>query len=123
MTTNDTYRGIRVTLQGTLTVLPVGLKSRICILHASDGRGLRVYPAKDTQLHAGTVRITGTLQFNDQDVPSLHMKKGDKMEVLPDSPKPTPRDVDMENVEMEDYWSLTPKGIVDGRRLGRLLPV
>jgi hypothetical protein len=127
----DNYRGIRVSLQGTLTALSVGTSSTIYILHARDGRGLRVHPSKDTVIHEGYVQVLGTLRFDSVDTPSLWMNKTDAMEFMLNAPDTTPREfIPQEDRNVEDTWSLMfdknrSQVIVDGRERSKynLIPV
>ena len=109
MTSSDTYRGIRVTLQGTVGS-PSGLLSiHGFILLAPDGRGILVHVPTAQKLPAQdeTVRITGTLQFDDLDVPSLKLGTKDGWTALPEkSPAPAPRNADLLAPGTEDRWSL-----------------
>jgi len=109
MTSSDTYRGIRVTLQGTVGSPSGLLSSHGFILLAPDGRGLlvRVPAAQKLPAQDEAVRVTGTLQFDDLDIPSLKLGTKDGWSVLPEkSPSPAPRNADLLAPGTEDRWSL-----------------
>ncbi|MFH1973680.1 MAG: lamin tail domain-containing protein [Patescibacteria group bacterium] len=109
MTSSDTYRGIRVTLQGTVGSPSGLLTSHGFILLAPDGRGLlvRVPTAKKLPAFGETVQVTGTLQFDDLDIPSLKLGTKDGWTILSESAvRVVPRTVDLLAPGSEDRWSL-----------------
>ncbi|MFH1077722.1 MAG: lamin tail domain-containing protein [Patescibacteria group bacterium] len=109
MTTNDTYRGIRVTLQGTVGSPSGLLTGHGFVLLAPDGRGLlvRVPTAKKLPALGEMVQVTGTLQFDDLDTPSLKLGTKDGWTVLTGlSIQVTTRTVDLLAPGDEDRWSL-----------------
>lgn len=112
MTSSDTYRGIRVTLRGSVGSPSGLLSSHGFILLSPDGRGLLVRVPTSMKLPAlrDAVQVVGTLQFDDLDIPSLKLGAKDGWTVLADpavaGPAPAPRAADLLAPGNEDRWSL-----------------
>jgi hypothetical protein len=109
MTSSDTYRGIRVTLRGSVGSPSGLLSSHGFVLLAPDGRGLlvRVPASMKLPVLGDAVQVTGTLQFDDLDIPSLKLGAKDGWTVLADgSLKAAPRTTDLLAPGNEDRWSL-----------------
>ncbi|MCI0479241.1 hypothetical protein L0Y59_01730 [Candidatus Uhrbacteria bacterium] len=109
MTSNETYRGIRVTLQGAVGSPSGLLTGHGFVLLAPDGRGLlvRVPTAKKLPLLGSVVQVTGTLQFDDLDIPSLKLNAKDGWTVvMGTSFDVTAHPVDFLAPGKEDRWSL-----------------
>lgn len=108
MLTSDELSGLRVKLFGTVGT-PLGiLTSHSFILHAPDGRGIRVSVPTSRRLPAyrANIAVIGTLHLTDQGA-VLAMTASDPWTVLPTTTLGVmPRDADLLTPAEEDAWSL-----------------
>lgn len=107
---------LRVKLQGTVGSPPGLLPKHGFILLADDGRGLYVsVPSTRTLPASGNVvSVTGTLRFNNVNVPYVSLASKDSWTIERPSPGVGPRAVDLVAPAIEDDWSFVQvTGTVD----------
>ncbi|MFZ2804709.1 MAG: lamin tail domain-containing protein [Patescibacteria group bacterium] len=109
MLQNTTSTDIHVRLAGTVGSSPGLLTQHAFVLLSADGRGLLVSASTAKQLPAvGTnLSVTGSLRFNDANIPYLELSSKDTWtaEATGTSALPTPRTVDLTAPSTEDAWS------------------
>lgn len=109
MATSDEFTGARVLLRGTAGSPPALLTNHAFVLHAPDGRGLRVSVPTSRKLPAygSEIEITGTLRFDDRGIPTLKLASKDGWRTHGTSTQRIePRPVDLALPSTEDAWSL-----------------
>jgi len=106
----ESNAGIAVVLEGVVGSPPGLLSGHYFILLSPDGRGLKVHVPTSKKLPPmdAVVRVAGVLNFNDQGIPTLGMRKTDILETVAEhaSRLPNPRIVDLTAPGLEDAWSL-----------------
>lgn len=109
MATSDELAGVRVLLRGTVGSPPALLTNHTFVLHAPDGRGLRVSVPTNRKLPAlgGEIEVAGMLRFDDRGVPTLKLGSKDGWKTHGTSTQNVlPRPVDLTLPSTEDAWSL-----------------
>jgi hypothetical protein len=106
----ESNAGIAVVLEGVVGSPPGLLSGHYFILLSPDGRGLKVHVPTSKKLPPmdAAIRVAGVLNFNDQGIPTLGMRKTDILETVAEhaSRLPDPRIVDLTAPGLEDAWSL-----------------
>lgn len=109
MLNSDTFLTQRVLLHGTVATPPGFFHNRSFVLQSPDGRGILVTtPANQHQPEfSSSISVVGTIEFDDYNVPTLHIGAKDRWTTDGTSTEPTqPRLVDLLAPSTEDAWSL-----------------